>query len=181
MRLASRYRKHRIGPHTYGEPKILFADSGAKLAIGSFCSIASQVTILLGGEHRTDWITAYPFAQRFEEAKSFAHHSTTRGDVVIGSDVWIGRGATIRSGVQIGHGAIIGAGSVVTRNVEPYAVVAGNPARLVRKRFSEPEIARLLATAWWDWPLDTIKRALPLLLSPDIERFLSSAPALAAG
>ena len=98
--------------------------------------------------------------------------SRTLGDVIIGSDVWIGREALIRSGCRIGNGAIVGARSVVTREVPDYAVVAGSPARLVRLRFSEAQIQSLLRIAWWNWSIEAIQSALPLLNSANIDEFI---------
>ena len=96
----------------------------------------------------------------------------SKGPVVIGHDVWIGRGATILSGVTIGDGAVVAAHSVVTKSVGPYSIVAGNPARLVRQRFSEDQTAALLRICWWDWPIETIREAWPLLLSDGIDVFI---------
>jgi len=95
---------------------------------------------------------------------------------VVGSDVWVGHGACILSGIRIGDGAVIGAQAVVSRSVEPYAVVAGNPARQVRLRFSERQVAALLRIRWWDWPYDRIVAELPWLLSPEIDAFIARHP-----
>ena len=167
-----------IGAHTYGEPRVLRFEEQTRLHIGRYCSIAGQVTILLGGNHRSDWATTYPFSvfpEQWPEAAGLTGHPASRGDVVIGSDVWLGFGATILSGVTIGHGAVIGAGAVVSRDVAPYAVAAGNPAREVRKRFSEDLIARLLALQWWNWPEAKVRRHLSLLCSGDIAALLAAA------
>lgn len=167
-----KYTNYSIGRFTYGEPIVREWDEGTTLKIGSFCSIASDVTILLGGNHNTDWVTTFPFSVLFDEFKHIAGHPVTKGDVVIGNDVWIGTGALILSGVTIGDGAIVGARSVVTKNVEPYTVVAGNPARKIKERFSEETIKNLLEIKWWDWDLEKIKENIPLLLSPVIQDFL---------
>ena len=167
------YASYQIGAWTYGKPKVISWGEGAGLQIGKFCSIAEGVTILLGGEHRTDWVTTYPFNVIFEEGKSFDGHPRTKGDVSIGNDVWIGSEAFILSGVTIGDGAVIAARSVVTRDVPPYSIVAGNPARQVRLRFSETVIDALQRIRWWDWPISEITTALPLLLSSDIEAFVA--------
>ena len=151
-----------------------YPDRAATLRIGAFCSLA-DITIFLGGEHRVDWTTTYPFPELWDEAAEIRGHPATKGDVVIGNDVWIASGATILSGTRIGDGAVIGMGAVVSGAIEPYAVAAGNPARTVRKRFDDETIDRLLRVAWWDWPDDEIREALPLLLSPDIEQFLQHA------
>ena len=167
-----RFAAYQIGEWTYGRPNIRFGEQGARLIIGRFCSISQNVTILLGGEHRTDWITTYPFNKVFDEAKGFRGHPSTKGDVVIGNDVWIGQDVLILSGVTIGNGAVVGARSIVTGDVMPYSIVAGNPARHIKSRFSPSAIDALQRIAWWDWPLPKIMEAWPLLLSPDIDSFI---------
>lgn len=169
-----------VGPYTYGRPKIFHWGEGARLTIGKFCSIADEVVIFLGGNHRTDWATTYPFpamAEEWPEAAGITGHPATKGDVVIGNDVWIGYGATILSGVTVGDGAVIGARAVVCRDVGPYTIVAGNPAREIGKRFPDEVIARLLELRWWDWPIEDIRRRLPLLCSCDVENLLREARA----
>ncbi len=157
-----------VGRGTYGEPLILHWGEPAALTVGSFCSIAEGVTIFLGGNHRTDWITMYPFSDFRDSAKAIVGHPTTRGNVIIGHDVWIGVNATILSGVRIGNGAVIGACSVVTRDVPSYGIVAGNPAKLIRLRFKEDEITCLEELAWWNWSDSKVDAAMPLLLSGDV-------------
>lgn len=176
LKLNHTYEDFQVGEWSYGKPLIKqFGErEPATLHVGNFCSIARGVTILLGGNHRTDLVTSYPFSVVFSEADAYPGHPTSRGDVYIGHDVWIGWGTLILSGVTIGNGAVIGAGSVVTRNVPPYAIVAGNPAQVIRYRFSQSQIEELQRIAWWDWPLDRIKAAWPLLLSSDIETFIAS-------
>ena len=129
---------------------------------------------MLGGEHRTDWVTTYAFTHLFPEATGFKGHPRTKGDVVIGNDVWIGYEALILSGVRVGNGAVIAARSIVTRDVEPYSIVAGNPARHIRFRFDEAAVKALEEIAWWDWPMDKIKEAWPLLLADDVKAFIAA-------
>jgi len=163
---------HNIGVYSYGTPTIIGVGE-ARLRIGKFCSISGGVTIFLGAEHNTDWISTYPFSDAnftWWAAQGIHGHPRTKGDVVIGNDVWIGYKATIMSGVTIGDGACIGAHSVVTKDVPAYAVVAGNPAQLVRYRFGEEDIRFLLDLAWWNLPDDKIKAVIPILMSGDIEK-----------
>ncbi|GAU84807.1 CatB-related O-acetyltransferase [Bosea sp. BIWAKO-01] len=161
-----------VGRYTYGRPKVRFAGSGARLIIGRYGSVGDGVEILLGGNHRTEWATTYPFhdyPRLWPEAKDHPGNQVSRGDVVIGHDVWLGSQALILSGVRIGHGAVIGARAVVTKDVPPYGVVAGNPARLLRHRLTEEKIATLLASQWWAWPEADIRRLIPVLMSDRIE------------
>ncbi|WP_458097231.1 CatB-related O-acetyltransferase [Roseomonas sp. WA12] len=165
-----------IGEHTYGAPEVRWWGEPARLSIGRYCSIAQGVVIFLGGNHRTDWVSTYPFNSlpAWPEAAGIGGHPATRGDVTVGSDVWIGEGASILSGISIGHGAVIGARSVVTRSVAPYAIVAGNPARLIRRRFPAHVVDALLEAAWWDRTDDEVRPLVPLLMSGDVERLLSA-------
>ena len=132
-----------------------FPEAGRHLTIGRYCSIADKVEILLGGGHRLDWATTYPFAAMaglWPGVDASVDDQASRGDVTIGSDVWLGSGCLILSGVTIGHGAVIGAHAVVSRDVPPYAVVVGNPGRVVRSRFDPGLVAgpvgRRLGGSW---------------------------------
>lgn len=166
------YSKYSIGRFTYGEPIVMEWGEGAGLKIGSFCSIADGVKIFLGGNHRIDWITTFPFNKIFDEFKEIQGHPSTKGDVVIGNDVWIGSEASILSGITISDGAVIAARSVVTKDVEPYSIVGGNPARKIKDRFSIEVAEKLLKIQWWNWDIEKIKANVPLMLSTEIERFL---------
>ena len=164
-----------IGDYTYGAPMVLEPHC-ANLSIGRFCSIASNVTIVLGG-HNHRFVSTYPFTslrRDWDYAPDVNDH-VSRGDVAIGNDVWVGDGAYIQSGVTVGDGSIIGSNSVVTRDVPPYAIVAGSPAQVRSYRFAEPIIARLLQVRWWDWPKARIDRTLGQILNEDIEAFLELA------
>lgn len=174
--LQEQFPQYEIGRGTYGSNlRILRQKDGATLKIGAFCSIADGVEIFLGGEHRIDWVTTYPFNVMWESAKHIKGHPKTKGNVEIGNDVWIGRGALIFSGVKIADGAVIGARAVVTNNVPSYTIVTGNPAKIVRKRFDEGTITRLLNLKWWNWDNERISRALPMMLDNNILAFLDAA------
>lgn len=168
---------HEIGHGSYGNLVIKSWGEGAKLRIGAYCSFADGVKILLGGEHRSDWVTTYPFNVLWDECKEHTGHPRSKGDVTIGHDVWIGTEAMILSGVSIGTGAIVGARAVVSKDVPPYAIVVGNPARIIRKRFDEETITKLLQIAWWNWEREKILSLLPLLLSNRVEEFITAATA----
>ena len=168
----TKYSQYEIGDWTYGNPIIKKWGNDTKLKIGRFCSIAVNVQFLLGGEHRIDWITTYPMNIMIPEASDYRGHPSTKGDVSVGNDVWIGQNVIILSGVSIGDGAVIGAGSVISRDIPAYAVAAGNPAKIIKYRFSEEQILCLQKISWWNWPYDKVIKALPYLLSPDIEEFI---------
>jgi acetyltransferase-like isoleucine patch superfamily enzyme len=166
----------KVGEFSYGIPIILWWGEAVGLQIGNYCSIAEGVQIFLGGNHRTDFVTTYPFASMLDwpEVPGVNILPETRGNVIIGNDVWLCSHATILSGVTIGDGAVIGAHAVVTKDVPPYAVVVGNPGRVIKKRFPNKVIEELLEIRWWDWPRERIAQALPLLLSNDMDRFLEA-------
>lgn len=169
-------KNYLIGDYTYGCPTIIFENPETKLIIGKFCSIADNVTIFLGGNHRIDWVTTYPFnaINEFAEFKSIKGHPATKGDVVIGNDVWIGRNVTILSGVKISDGAVIAANSVITKDINPYEIWAGNPAKLIKKRFTVEQINRLLEIKWWNWDEIKIRENVPLMLNDNIDNFLKA-------
>jgi acetyltransferase-like isoleucine patch superfamily enzyme len=166
----------RLGPHTYGLPDVRrYPGDTAHVHIGSFVSIAERVIIFVGGNHPVDWVSTFPFRVHFQLPGALSDGCpTSKGDVVIGHDVWIGAGATILSGVHIGNGAVVGANSVVTKAVRPYAIAVGNPAREVRRRFSDEEIAALERVAWWDWPTERVVANVHLLSSRDVGAFLEA-------
>lgn len=166
------YQQYQVGDWSYGMPNVLSWGEKATLTIGKFCSFAYNVSIMLGGEHNVDWVTTYPFNPLFAGASSFLGHPKTKGDVTIGNDVWIGYDSLILSGITIGNGAVIAARSIVTKDVPAYAIVGGNPSRVIRHRFSPTLIDDLQRIAWWDWPLEKITAAWPLLLSNQIEEFI---------
>ena len=113
------------------------------------------------------------FTALYKEALKYKSGRRTKGDVTIGNDVWVGRNVMILSGVTIGDGSVIGAGSVVTSDVPPYAIAAGNPARIIRLRFDVKTVERLLQIKWWNWSIEKVLANLPYLLSNDSEKFIS--------
>ena len=142
-----------------------------KLIIGKFCQIASGVRFIMNGSnHAMDGFSTYPFKVFGKSWASASMNAVSKGDTVIGNDVWIGNSATIMQGIQIGHGAIIGTNSVVTKNVAPYSIVAGNPAREIRNRFDDETIARLLNLAWWDWPIEKITQNIEAITTGDFAK-----------
>lgn len=167
-----------FGKYTYGNPNVVWKNKDAKLIVGNFCSIAANVNIYLGGNHRTDWVTTYPFGHihndKFNNFNGVGHPST-KGDVIIGNDVWIGSNVTIMSGVTIGDGAVIANNSHVVKNVEPYALVGGNPAKLIRLRFTKEQIERLLEIKWWHWDDEKINKITPLLCNNNVDEFIKVA------
>ena len=173
--LHKKYPQYDIGRGTYGSPKIFTWDEGATLKIGSFCSIAAGVKIYLGGEHRMDWVTTYPFSVLWKSGRHIMGHPMTKGDVIIGNDVWIGTEAIIMSGVKIGDGAIVGARAIITKDIEPYSVYGGNPALLLKKRFDENIIQQLLFLEWWNLKNEEIEQILPLMLNTNIQTFIDEA------
>jgi acetyltransferase-like isoleucine patch superfamily enzyme len=169
-----------IGKHTYKieNLQIYYYDSGAKLYIGNFCSIASDIKIFLGGNHRHDWVTTYPFGHIHQDIFNNFNgegHPTTKGDIIIGNDVWIGQNTTIMSGIKIGDGAVIANNSHIVKDVEPYSIVGGNPAKLIRYRFTTEQIDKLLRIKWWDWEDEKINKFTPLLCNINIDDFINKA------
>jgi len=164
--------RYSYGFASYGLPIVEDWNQGTTLTIGSFCSIAAGVRILLGGGHRLDWVSTYPIPMMFSGIQTAESCQTSKGDVQIGSDVWIGMNAMILSGITIGHGAVVAAGAVVSRDVPPYSVVAGNPARVVKYRFDEQSIKALLESAWWEADEDWLFKNMHVLASSRICEFL---------
>jgi acetyltransferase-like isoleucine patch superfamily enzyme len=165
-----------MGKHSYFHGKCSCSWGKADLIIGNYCSIADAL-FLLGGNHRIDWVTTFPFSSFWEEFKHIEGHPSTNGNIVVKNDVWVGTKATVLSGVTIHDGAVVAAGSMVTRDIEPYAIYGGNPARLIKYRFTEEQIRKLLEIQWWDWEDEKVKEFVPLLLSDDIDRFIAKANA----
>jgi acetyltransferase-like isoleucine patch superfamily enzyme len=169
-----------VGRHTYGHDAETFRIfiHGARIEVGSFCSVGPEVRILAGSEHVTSRASTFPLnALLFEATGDNSQDAIDKGTTIVGHDVWIGLGATILSGVIVGDGAVIGAGTVVSKAVPPYAVVVGNPAEIVRYRFDADIRRRLLAVSWWDWSDRQIRAFEPCFMS-DVEAFLDKAERL---
>ena len=148
--------------------------NGDRLKIGKFCAIACGARFLFtSGNHALRSLSTYTFPIFFEEwgldAKNIREAWDNKGDITVGNDVWIGYEAVILSGVTIGDGAIIGARAVVTKDVRPYTIVGGVPARPIRRRFDEATVQRLSALRWWDWDAEKIRRALPLIQAGEMD------------
>ncbi|PLX12620.1 MAG: Vat family streptogramin A O-acetyltransferase [Marinilabiliales bacterium] len=153
--------------------KYHFEFTGDKLIIGKFCMIASGVSFIMNGaNHLTNSLSAYPFAifgngwDNAMEGKAYP----LKGDTIIGNDVWVGHNATIMAGVKIGDGAIIAANSTVVKDVDPYNIVGGNPAKAIKKRFSQSTIDKLLKLRWWDWDIEKITDNVQYLTGEDIDK-----------
>ncbi|MHB8243379.1 MAG: CatB-related O-acetyltransferase [Solirubrobacteraceae bacterium] len=165
------------GPASYGDP--LIARSPPALPeehvhIGAFVSIGVDVVLMDGGSHRTDWVTTFPLRAALGLPGAYEDgHPRLKGDIVIGNDVWIGRGARVLSGIAIGDGAVVAAYSVVTKDVSPYTIVGGNPAREIRKRFTDVQVAALLEIAWWNWPMEKIVECVDELSTADVDGFIA--------
>jgi len=162
-----------VGSYTYGEIKPV--GNFGSITAGKFVSLAGGIHAIMVG-HDTDTVTTYPFLSE-QLSKYFDRKpngkSTAIGDIKIGNDVWIGYGVTLLGGVNISDGAVIGACSVVTKNIPPYEIWCGNPARFIRARFTKEQIESLLEISWWNWPIDKIKSNIDLLLSTDIDGFIA--------
>ncbi|MYR41572.1 CatB-related O-acetyltransferase [Streptomyces sp. SID5910] len=149
------------GATEFERRNVLYAYGPERLVIGRYCALATGTRFLMAGaEHPMTGVSTYPFTmfggRWAEKTLDIVTAMPSRGDTVVGNDVWFGYGATVMPGVRIGDGAIVAAGAVVTADVPPYTIVGGNPARPIRQRFGDADIARLLRAAWWDWPADLV-------------------------
>lgn len=166
------------GPEHFETNNVLYhyAFTGDKLVIGKFCAIAKDAKFIMNGaNHKISGISTYPFGifgTGWEKGIPKLEDLPYKGDTVVGSDVWFGYDCMVMPGVHIGDGAIIAARSVVTRDVEPYAVVGGNPAKVIRKRFDDATIAELLRIRWWDWDVETITANIEAIVGGDAARLI---------
>lgn len=160
------------GAERFQDENVLYHYGPERLVIGRFCAIATGVRFIMNGaNHRTSGVSTFPFpifGAAWAESTPLLSDLPNRGDTVVGNDVWIGYGATIAPGVRIGDGAIVAAQSVVTKDVRPYAVVGGNPAVEIRRRFNDGDVERLLEIAWWNWPIEKITECVPVLMAGDV-------------
>ncbi|AVP87056.1 hypothetical protein phytr_950 [Candidatus Phycorickettsia trachydisci] len=148
----------------------LFEFMGDKLIIGKFCQLATGIRFIMNGSnHDMDGISTYPFKVFGGAWAGTKMNAISKGDTVIGNDVWIGNSVTIMQGIKVGDGAIIGTNSLVTKNIEPYTIVGGNPAKVIRKRFDDKTIEFLLRLRWWDWNIEKITTNLDHITSGNIE------------
>ena len=164
--------KVEIGDFTYGFPIVRsWGEKNARLKVGKFCSIGGNVQIYLGGNHRTEWITTYPFNVLLKDQYPGidGECAATKGDVIIGNDVWICDNVTILSGVTIGDGAVIMNGAVVTKDIPPYSIAGGVPARTKKARMEALSL-EVDGIRWWDWPLEKLAEAIPMLCDTDVDR-----------
>ena len=154
------------------ERNVLYNYGSDRLVIGKFCAIATNVKFIMNGaNHKLDGISTYPFpifGQGWEAAMDKLMELPSRGDTIIGNDVWIGYEALIMPGVKIGDGVVIAARSVVVSDIPPYVVAGGNPARPIKQRFSDSEVAQLLSIQWWDWDIDKITRNIDIIMGSDV-------------
>lgn len=163
-----------IGRHTYITEKTPIIGQGRSdsiVRIGNFSSIGPGIKFILIG-HPTHTISTFPFPATQWARFLHPYHPTSKGDIVIGNDVWVGARATIVSGVTVGDGAVIAAASHVVKDVPPYAIVGGNPATLIRYRFTPEQINALLDIKWWEWSDEVIQERLPLITSPNVDDFI---------
>jgi acetyltransferase-like isoleucine patch superfamily enzyme len=168
-----------VGPHTFGTPIIKhFPYDESKLFVGSYSSLSETAIVMLGGDHGADRVTTYP--HRINWKMEGAGHDgcpVPTGDTYIGSDVWLTQRTFVRGGIRIGDGAVIASGAVVTTDVPPFAIVGGNPARVIRYRHTAEQIEALLQIKWWDWPDADVRDAVPLLSGTDVDAFIAWAQA----
>jgi len=162
------------GPENFEEYNVLYNYdfTKVKLVFGKFCAIAAETRFIMTGDHKLDGFSTFPFPifqNGWEDVYSIAD-LPTKGDIIVGNDVWFGYDSLIKGGVTIGDGAIIASRTVVVKDVPAYSIVAGNPAKVVKMRFDDKTIERLLKISWWDWPIEKINQNLSLISGADIDK-----------
>ncbi len=171
-------------PEEFENNNVLYFPNGNKLKIGKFCSLASNCKFIMSGaNHHLNSFTTYPLFWNFisnPEVKSYfdiipdkKYYHKEYGDTIIGNDVWIGYDALIMPGVTIGDGAVIGARALVTKDVPAYTIVAGNPAKVIRKRFNDETIEKLLELQWWNWPIEKIVENYQSIMDCDLKKLIN--------
>jgi hypothetical protein len=172
------------GRHTYGpEPEMvgpvpLVNQLAQGSKIGSFCSISPGLKFIFRGKHMVNWVTTYAFRERWKMDVPL-NCLPPHDPIIVGNDVWIATNVSIMQGVTIGDGAVIAQESFVTKDVPPYAIVGGHPARIIRYRFTETQISDLLQIAWWNWDDEEIKKIVPQLVSENVVEFIRQARMIA--
>lgn len=162
-----------VGAHTYGGATFhVWSGPAPRVSIGAYTSIATGVHVLCGGNHHVEWVTTFPLRIVLGLEDASRDNIAPKG-ITIGNDVWIASGATLLDGVTIGDGAVVAAQAVVTRDVRPYAVVAGSPAREVRRRFDDETVQRLLDVAWWNWPEERVVANVDVLCSERVDELVA--------
>jgi acetyltransferase-like isoleucine patch superfamily enzyme len=164
-----------MGNMSYYAPNVVkFKGDTGRVIIGNFASVAPDADFYVGGLHRVEWVSLYGLRAMLELPGAYEDGFTHgRGDIVVGSDTWVTNGCTVMSGVTIGDGAVIGTKAVVAKDVRPYAIVVGNPAREIGRRFGDEQVEALLRIRWWDWPTDTVSEHVDALSSPDVDAFIA--------
>ncbi|HWI08774.1 MAG TPA: CatB-related O-acetyltransferase [Solirubrobacteraceae bacterium] len=172
-----------MGNMSYYAPNVVkYTGDSGRVIVGNFASVAPDADFYVGGQHRTEWVSQYGLRAMLDlpgaHEDGFTHG---RGDIVVGSDTWVTNGCTVMSGVTIGDGAVVGTKAVVAKDVRPYAIVVGNPAREIRRRFSDEQVEALLRIRWWDWPTDKVKQHVEIISSPDVDAFIARFDPAAGG
>ncbi len=164
-----------MGRESYAAPRVMkFKGDTGRVIIGNFASIAPDAEFYVGGLHRTEWVSQYGLRAMLDLPGAYEDgFPYGRGDINVGHDTWVTNRTTVLSGLTIATGAVVGTGAVVTKDVAPYAIVAGNPARVVGQRFTDEQVEALLRIAWWGWPLEQVKEHVALLTSPDVDAFIA--------
>jgi len=156
------------GKYSYG----VILTNGADVRVGRFCSIASGVTALVYLEHRPDWITTYPFGNLLNVKQIEGDVRPQNNRIIVENDVWIGKNVTLLENTILRNGCIVGSNAVVHGEIPPYSIAVGNPAKVIRKRFSDEQIEALLKIQWWDWDTEKITEYSNLLCSSKIDEFI---------
>jgi virginiamycin A acetyltransferase len=160
-------------PTAFERNNVLYHYGPERLVIGRFCAIAAQVRFIMNAaNHRMDGVSSYPFPMMggdWHDHMDLFASRPVRHDTVVGNDVWLGYRVTVMPGVHIGDGAIVASESVVSEDVPPYAVVGGNPARVLRRRFGEEDVERLQRLRWWDWPIEHVTAHVPQIMTGDVD------------